>query len=286
MYCQAWLARVCLETGRWARAAELLTDELLQNAAAPTRIVALATLGRLRARRGDPDVSSPLDEAWRWAIETGDLQRTWPVVAGRAEAAWLAGRPDESVLADLSAVLESAERSGATPAIGELGLWAWKLGVRDGPLAPGADEPYAAHVRGDWAAAAAAWDEVGCPYEAAWARADSGDEASMRNALDAFVALGAVPLAQRVRRALRELGVADVPRGPRESTAASPYGLTAREREVLALVADGLTDRQIGERLFVSTRTASHHVASVLRKLGARTRTEAASVARTLAEDG
>ncbi|MFB7249203.1 AAA family ATPase [Microbacterium sp. NPDC056234] len=54
--------------------------------------------------------------------------------------------------------------------------------------------------------------------------------------------------------------------------------LTARERQVLELVAEGLSNRQIGERLFISTKTASVHVSAILRKLGVASRTEAALV--------
>ena len=62
---------------------------------------------------------------------------------------------------------------------------------------------------------------------------------------------------------LRELGLR-VPQGPRESTRANPAGLTARQLEVLALVAEGLTNAEIADRLVVSPRTAEHHVAAVL----------------------
>ena len=58
--------------------------------------------------------------------------------------------------------------------------------------------------------------------------------------------------------------------------------LTARERQVLELIAQGLSNRQIGERLFISGKTASVHVSAILRKLGASTRTEAAFLAREL----
>ena len=67
---------------------------------------------------------------------------------------------------------------------------------------------------------------------------------------------------------LRELGLR-VPAGPREATRANPAGLTARQLEVLALLGDGLTNAEIAERLVVSPRTAEHHVAAVLTKLGA-----------------
>ena len=80
---------------------------------------------------------------------------------------------------------------------------------------------------------------------------------------------------------MRALGLR-VPAGQREATRANPAGLTARQLDVLALVAEGLTNAEIADRLVVSTRTAEHHVAAVLRKLGATTRREAARRASEL----
>jgi DNA-binding NarL/FixJ family response regulator len=69
--------------------------------------------------------------------------------------------------------------------------------------------------------------------------------------------------------------VREVPRGPRPATRRNPYGLTPRELEVLVLVADGLYNSQVADRLVVSERTVDHHVGAILRKLGVRTRAEA-----------
>ncbi|MFD6055791.1 AAA family ATPase [Agromyces sp. NPDC060279] len=69
----------------------------------------------------------------------------------------------------------------------------------------------------------------------------------------------------------RAIGVTDAVDAAADATAE----LTARERQVLALIAEGLSNRQIGERLFISGKTASVHVSAILRKLGAATRTEA-----------
>jgi DNA-binding NarL/FixJ family response regulator len=75
---------------------------------------------------------------------------------------------------------------------------------------------------------------------------------------------------------MKALGLTAIPRGPRPATRAAPAGLTSREQEVLALVADGLPDREISRRLFISERTVNHHVSAVLSKIGVSSRTAAA----------
>jgi len=83
------------------------------------------------------------------------------------------------------------------------------------------------------------------------------------------------------RHVLREQG-ASVPRGPRATTQGNPAQLTQRELDVLALLAEGLRNAEIAERLVVSRRTVDHHVSAILRKLDARTRLEAVAAARRL----
>src|SRR5207247_7343257 len=96
------------------------------------------------------------------------------------------------------------------------------------------------------------------------------------HALSALEDLDARASAASARRRMKELGVKAIPRGPRPATRAAPAGLTAREREVLALLSEGLPDREISRRLFISERTVHHHVSSVLPKIGASSRTAAA----------
>ena len=109
--------------------------------------------------------------------------------------------------------------------------------------------------------------------------AASDDPVLVRQAVAGFEDLGAAPALGRAMRRLRELGVRDLPplrRGPRESTRANPAGLTQREAEVLALLAEGLRNAEIAERLFLTPKTVSHHLSAIYAKLGVSTRTEAA----------
>ena len=89
-----------------------------------------------------------------------------------------------------------------------------------------------------------------------------------------------VALAQRARLDLGEEAAAGASRPESNGDAGEdPFGLTARERQVLALVAEGATNRQIGAALFMAEKTASVHVSRILAKLGVRSRTQAAAVA-------
>jgi DNA-binding CsgD family transcriptional regulator len=153
-----------------------------------------------------------------------------------------------------------------------------------------------------WATCAEAWDRIGQPYTAGYAHwreaearlATRGNRepaaAALRSALAIAQRLGAQPLEREVlalaRRARLSL-VSDGPDGAVDLVAvpsdpAETYGLTAREREVLALLALGRTNRQIADELFISGNTAGVHVSNILGKLGVGGRGEAAALAYRL----
>jgi DNA-binding CsgD family transcriptional regulator len=282
LYLLACRARLELDLGRWNEAADSAASVLQDPRSAPVpRGWALAALGVVKARRGDPDASRPLDGAHTVAHSTGELQRIAPVAAAEAESAWLTG--DNAIVVEVTdAALDLALHRRAPWVVGELAYWRWQAGQHDELPAGTAAEPYRLSIAGEWARAAELWRQIGCPYEAALALAESDDQLAVRQSIDELRLLGASPAAAIVARRLRERGVRGVPRGPRPRTRENPAGLTARELEVLALMAEGLRNKQIAQRLVVSEKTVDHHVSAVLRKLDVRTRRDAAAEALRL----
>jgi len=281
---EATLAQIAFEQGRWDEAESEARRLLTEWPDFPdTRVWALTTLARLQVRRGDTAAGSTLNEVSS-ITERGESQDVSDLAAGQAEQAWLTGRS-----ADIRSIVTpqyeavTAECAHWPPArwpVGELAFWLWRAGaITNAPIQ--AAEPWALHIEGDWLNAAAIWEQVGCPYEQAEALAD-GDEPAMRAALAMFSRLGAQPAADRLRDQMRRMGVRHVPARPRRSTRSAPANLTRRQLEILELLENGLTDRQIAHRLFITQKTAGHHVSAILAKLGASSRTEAAATARKM----
>jgi DNA-binding CsgD family transcriptional regulator/tetratricopeptide (TPR) repeat protein len=281
-YLLGYRAQMELDPGRWPEAVDTAALVLREpRRSRIPQIVALTVVGRVRARRGDPDVWSPLDEALTLAERGEELQASGPVAVARAEAAWLSG-DRAGVDRATAAALALARLRRSRSLVAELAAWRRRAGSIDQLEDRETAGPYALETAADWSGAAAEWQELGCRYEAALALGSAGDETNLRRALDELQALGAPPAAAIVARRLRERGVRGLPRGARAKTRANPAGLTARELEVLALVADGLRNAEIAQRLVVSAKTVDHHVSAILRKLDARTRGEAGAKAARL----
>jgi class 3 adenylate cyclase/tetratricopeptide (TPR) repeat protein len=192
-----------LDLGDWAgaeqdaRAALAEWEQRRQGGISP--VYALVALGRLQARRGDPNAVITLQEARERAFATGELQWVGPVATARAEHAWLRGET-ERVADEVASAFGLAVEAHHPWFAGELAMRLWQVDAL--PELPAvAAEPYRLLLAGDWRAAADAWQALGCPYERAQVLAYGDNEAGLE-ALRLLVRLGASQAAQRVRRQL------------------------------------------------------------------------------------
>jgi DNA-binding CsgD family transcriptional regulator/tetratricopeptide (TPR) repeat protein len=302
--CRAHYGRVLVGTGDWAAAeTELLRAlSMATDLGREPRIEALAGLAELRHRQG------AVEQAVELLAAAGDARE---IASVYAEVMIAAGHPDRAI-AVLRSQLSEMERSDATFPILVADLVEAHLASGDLAAAratagwlPGADHGHpqalalterangllaAAQGESDRAAnrlrrAAAEFDRLELPFHAAQSRLEVARvlritdpplavvEASW--ALDRLQRLGAHRDAAAAAALLRSLGVATRP-GPRQVGL-----LSQRELEVLALLKRGLTNPEIAAELFISPRTAAHHVSSILGKLNLRSRTEAAAFAAT-----
>jgi DNA-binding CsgD family transcriptional regulator/tetratricopeptide (TPR) repeat protein len=276
------LAGVWLRQGKWDAAGDMLTEALalLEALAANPDLtswlarVAWSSVAQLEARLGRATALEVLDRAWsRIQAHSSGPTSSAPALA---ESMWLTGNRGSDRIALLCEVLERGIRERFEWDSGEIALWLWEMGeLAEAP--DGIAEPYRLIISGEPLKAAEQWAEIGCPYEEAIALSHGPPEAQLQ-ALDRFDTLGASAVAAKLRQQLRDQGVT-VPRGKARSTRKHAAGLTARQAEVLDPLAEGLTNPEIADRLFVSPRTVEHHVSAVLSKLDATTRQEAVTAA-------
>jgi DNA-binding CsgD family transcriptional regulator len=261
--------------GRWDEAVDLSNELLaIPNVSPSNQLDALRVLGTIRGRRGEPGGAELLEEA---AALAAGYSPKWlaKARAARAELLWLSGRLDLAGQEAHAAYKQAAQEVNPWE-LGSLAIWLWRLGAGV-DLPADLPEPYALEIAGDWQGGAAAWERLGRAYDAALTRSFcSPDEAELRAALAVLDDLGARTTAAVARRRMKQRGITSIPRGPRPPTRAAPAGLTAREQEVLALLAEGLPDKEISQRLFISERTVHHHVSALLSKIGVSSRTAAA----------
>jgi DNA-binding CsgD family transcriptional regulator/tetratricopeptide (TPR) repeat protein len=281
-YLLAHRAQAELDLGRWDDATETAAAVLREpRRSRIPRIVTLTVVARIRARRGDPEVWPPLEEALLLAARGQELQADAPVAVARAEAFWLGG-DHAAVDAATADALELARLRRSRWVAAELLVWRRRVGLDD---RFGGDEvagPHALQLAGDHAGAAAQWRGLGCRYDAAMAMAGGDDEDALRQAVEELRGLGARSAHALVARRLRARGVRGVPLGPRRRTLENPSGLTARELEVLELLREGMRNAAIADQLVLSPKTVDHHVSAILRKLGVSSRGEAAAAAARL----
>jgi DNA-binding CsgD family transcriptional regulator/tetratricopeptide (TPR) repeat protein len=269
-----------LERGRWDDA---MADALGMLDRAGTfavgRVPALTVLGTLKARRGDADARTVLADGVRLAEGSGEMQRIAPLARAVAEEAWLRG-DHETARATIDQTLLRAEGVLVGRELALLTSWAVRLG-RLLPVPPDSPRELVLAIEGRWEEAAKESEALGHPYEQGLALLEVGTPPALTEAFAILDRLGARPAANLVATALRDKGER-VPRGVRATTRSNPAGLTAREVEVLRLLADGGTNADIAAALFISEKTVEHHVSRILAKLAVPSRRDAARLARDL----
>jgi len=272
---------VLLLTGEWDEAERRLR-RILDTSGDPgsTVVAPLAYLGRILARRGDPQAKALIDQAWQIADASGEDQKQATAGGPRVELAWLQGDDDE-VRRLGRQLVDLAVETHHTYLRAEALRYLKRIGEHVVPF-DGCLAPFAAGLAGDWATAAKLWEKSNNPYERALELVESPDRSTAFDGLRMLDRLGAVAAAERVRQQLRARGLRGVPRGPRHSTRAQPGNLTLRQTEILGLVADGLTNAEIADRLVVSKRTVDSHLTAILTQLDVTSRHAAVEAARRL----
>ena len=282
LYLLAFRARLELDQGRWSEAAD--------SAAAVLRVPLTSTRPRIeRARRPRARARPPRGPGGVAAARRGVGRWRSPPTSCRGSGRW---RPQEPRLPGSRATAMACTRRPrprfSSPASGRPRGWSASSPCGAGTPASRWRSRRRRRSRtrcsstGDAIEAAELWRQLGCPYEAALALADADEEEPLRRALDELQALGAGPRPRSSRAGCASAACAESRAGHVRATRENPAGLTARELEVLALLADGLRNAQIAERLFVSAKTVDHHVSAILRKLDVRTRGEAGAAAARL----
>jgi DNA-binding CsgD family transcriptional regulator len=288
--CEHWQrgvrARLRVMRGAWDEAVHDAHGVLTESGSLLTHTWPSLMIGLVALRRGGEEADTYLERGWDIAARFGEPLRLLPAASALAERSWVTGAPDARLDDVLALLAEVGARPGTEWSAAELAVWLRRLGTPElagarPPVLP-ADGPYRLLLDGDPAGAARGWAELGSPYEQALALVDTGEPAEAFAALELLDRLGADAVAAKVRRDLRGRGVTGVPARPRTTTRTNPANLTARQVDVLRLLAEGLTNAGIAARLFISEKTADHHVSAILAKLDVPTRREAAAAARAL----
>jgi DNA-binding CsgD family transcriptional regulator len=273
----ARLAELRLHQGKVDEAAELL-------AAHEDTISACGPLAQVHLRRGQPALAAA--HARRGLRElVGDVMRAAPLWALVVEAEVELGDADAAAnAAGALATLAANVPSPLLHAYADLATGRALAARGDHEKATAAFVRVHDHLAGDPRPLLGATARL----ELAISLLSSGNVTAAaieaRTALGAFERLGAAARADQTRALLRRLGAPTSSRAAPATDRVS--GLTAREAEVLSLVREGLTNGEIASRLFISAKTAEHHVGRILTKLGVRTRAEAAAVATAAGHGG
>lgn len=278
-YMLSWKARFCLETGNWNEALAIAEKLLNPDTSPPVRISLLVVKALILMRKGEGDYTTVLREAYRLAISAFEVQRLLPVMAACLESEWLTGHPfvTQKDIDELIALMKHTDN-----AIDNSMFLFW-LKRTKGVTIEGFQlfEIYQDTPKKAAARSAEAWEKLGAPYEQALMLFEC-DEESKKRALSIMLGLGAEATAQKLKQQMRESGMKSIPRGMRKSTQSNPANLTQREIDIVVLLKDGLQNKEIADKLYISPKTVDHHISSILFKLDVNSRSKAAQEASRL----
>ncbi len=274
------LAQLRLEQGRLAEAKAIALSVLAREGQTMLmKLPALTMLARASARMGEPESAAYLAQAVADSQAIGEQQYIGAAQLAQIESAWLAGDipAARSVLQSMSAL----RLDGFDPwERGDLLVW-WQRLKQEGDKPPAGgpvSRPRQLELEGLAIAAADEWLALGVPFEAALALLHDHQEPKL-SATKAIGLLQEMGANAAVRAASARLAASGIviklrkpKRGPYRSARVNPMGLTAKEMQILELVADGRSNQQISKVLSRSQRTIEHHVSAILSKFSARTR--------------
>ncbi len=262
-----------LETGDWDKAYNI-ADSLLKGEDKPRafKISALIVVGTIKMRRGDAEAFDILLQAKTKAFDMMQLQEIIPSLIALLECEWLTGKIliENKELEDIKSVIE---QSIETATKNELAFWLRKA-RKDKIDLKELYEPYKLLNAGKIKKAAEFWKRTGCPFQEAITLFE-GNEEDKKNALPIIQQLGATAVSEKMKMEMRNLGIKSIPRGLRKSTQSNAALLTIRELDVLQLLKEGLRNKEIAGKLFVSVKTVDHHISSILFKLDVDSRAKA-----------
>jgi DNA-binding CsgD family transcriptional regulator len=269
-------SRMHLETGNWKQAKEL-ADQLVKIGCQGV-IHASMISAVIDMRMGNGEPLSMLLKAKSLAFEMNEKQIVLPIVAAMLEYEWITGT---TVLKDeeLKYLLHSGGTSVYYLDISELSYWMMK--ARNELIPETIHEAFDVSTEMKAAKAAAYWLEKNNPYMHALTLFDGSDD-DKKSSLLMMQELGADAVFERLKQNMRSSGIKGIPRGLRKTTRSNTALLTGREMDVLMQLKEGLQNKEIAAKLFISAKTVDHHISSILFKLDVNTRVKAVGEAMRL----
>jgi DNA-binding CsgD family transcriptional regulator/tetratricopeptide (TPR) repeat protein len=267
-------AAIAVEMAMWDDADAYLEIVAGQRTCFSSEMEMLVVSATLRTRRADPGATEMVEAVFNRLEAYNEAWTQIDACVMAMEAAWTGIIPLERVASMYQDTIELVP-DGDHHDRAMLAFWALRLGWE--PPHGDVTGPTGLEIDGQASAAAEEWDRCGYRIQAIISRASTA-EADLDEVFSDLATLGANGVARGLRREMQRRGVKGIPRGERTSTRENPARLTVREAEVLSLLAEGLSNSAIAEKLFITKKTASHHVSSVLVKLNVSSRGQAAAL--------